>query len=237
MDAGGASACHHGAYCEPSRAEDDPGLRDSWKDDPYGGSLRLSLKEACTVTAGWLSWRSSGVALEGSSVLRLPSDLMLSPFGGRGLGGCNGSVGEGDGTRLQYFCLENPMDRGAWWAAVHGVAKSRRRLSNFTFTFHFHALEQEMATHSSILAWRIPGMGEPGGLPSLGSHRIGHDWSNLAAAAAMGAPSDTSVFRWLPPRIMFGKWFLYYYILINRYALCCQKSIEVPFFFPLRILH
>ena len=72
-------------------------------------------------------------------------------------------------------CLENSMDRGAWWAAVHGVAKSRTRLSDFTFTFHFPALEKEMATHSSVLAWRIPGIGEPGGLPSMGSHRVGHD--------------------------------------------------------------
>ena len=80
-------------------------------------------------------------------------------------------VGEGNGTPLQYSCLENPTDGGAWWAAVHGVAKSRTRLSNFTFTFHFHALEKEMATHSSVLAWRIPGTGEPGGLPSVGSHR------------------------------------------------------------------
>ena len=78
---------------------------------------------------------------------------------------------EGDGTSLQYSCLENAMDRGAWWAAVHGVGKSRTRLSDFTLTFHFHALEKEMATHSSVLAWRIPGMGEPDGLPSLGSHR------------------------------------------------------------------
>ena len=85
---------------------------------------------------------------------------------------------------LQYSCLENPMDRGAWWAAVHGVAKSQTGLSNFTFTFHFHALEKEMATHSSVLAWRIPGTGEPRGLLSMGSHRVGHDWSDLAAAAA-----------------------------------------------------
>ena len=83
--------------------------------------------------------------------------------------------GEGNGTPLQYSCLENPMDRGARWAAVHGVATSRTRLSDFTFTFHFHALEKEMATHSSILAWRIPGTGEPGELPSMGSHRVGHD--------------------------------------------------------------
>ena len=84
----------------------------------------------------------------------------------------------GNGTPLQYSCLENPMDGGAWKAAVHGVAKSQTRLSDFTFTFHFHALEKEMATHSRVLAWRIPGMAEPGGLPSLGSHRVGHDWSD-----------------------------------------------------------
>ena len=83
--------------------------------------------------------------------------------------------GEGNGTPLQYSCLENPMDGGAWWAAVHGVAESGTRLSDFTFTFHFHALEKEMATHSSVLAWRIPGTGEPGGLPPVGSHRVGHD--------------------------------------------------------------
>ena len=85
------------------------------------------------------------------------------------------SVGEGNGTPLQYSCLENPMDGGAWGTAVHGVAKSRTRLSDFTLTFHFHALEKEMATHSSVLAWRIPETGEPGELPSMGSHRVGHD--------------------------------------------------------------
>jgi len=84
-------------------------------------------------------------------------------------------LGEGNGTPLQYSCLENPTDGRAWWAAVHGVAKSQTRLSDFTFTFHFHALEKEMAIHSSVLAWRIPGMGDPGGLPSMGSHRVGHD--------------------------------------------------------------
>ena len=87
-------------------------------------------------------------------------------------------------ARHKYSCLENPMGRGASWAAVHGVAERRTRLSDFTFTFHFHALEKEMATHFSVLAWRIPGTGEPGGLPSMGSHRVRHDWSDLAAAAA-----------------------------------------------------
>ena len=86
---------------------------------------------------------------------------------------------------LLLFCLENPMDGGAWKAAVHGVAKSRAQLSDFTLTFPFHALEKEMATHSSVLAWRIPGTGEPGGLPSMGPHRVGHDWSDFAAAAAV----------------------------------------------------
>ena len=84
-------------------------------------------------------------------------------------------TGEGNGTPLQCSCLENPMDGGAWKAAVHGVAEGWTRLRDFTFTFHFHALEKEMATHSSVLAWRIPGTAEPGGLPSMGLHRVGHD--------------------------------------------------------------
>ena len=84
-------------------------------------------------------------------------------------------IGEGNGTPLHYSCLENPMDGGAWWATVHGVAKSQTRLSDFTFTFHFHALEKEMATHSSVLASRIPGTGEPGGLLSMELHRVGHN--------------------------------------------------------------
>ena len=84
-------------------------------------------------------------------------------------------LGEGNGTPLQYSCLANPMDGGAWWAAVHGVARNRTQLSDFTFTFHFHALEKAIATHSSVLVWRIPGMGDPGGLLSMGSHRVGHD--------------------------------------------------------------
>ena len=82
---------------------------------------------------------------------------------------------EGSGIPPQYPCLENPIEGGAWWATVHGVAKSRTQLSDFTFTFHFDALEKEMATHSSVLAWRIPGTGEPGGLPSMGLHRVGHE--------------------------------------------------------------
>ena len=84
-------------------------------------------------------------------------------------------LGEGNGTPFQYSCLENPMDGGAWKAAVYGVAENRTRLSDFTFTFHFHALEKEMATPSSVLAWRIPGTEELGGLLSMGSHRVGHD--------------------------------------------------------------
>ena len=84
-------------------------------------------------------------------------------------------VGEGNGNPLQYSCLENPMDGGAWKAAVHGVAEGQARLSDFTFTFHFPALEKEMATHSSVLAWRIPGMGEPGGLPS----GVTQSWTRL----------------------------------------------------------
>ena len=79
-----------------------------------------------------------------------------------------------------HSCLENPIDVEAWWAAVHGIAKDRTRLSDFTFNFHFHTLEKEMAAHSSVLAWRIPGTGKPGRLPSMGSHRVRHDWSDLA---------------------------------------------------------
>ena len=82
---------------------------------------------------------------------------------------------EGNGTPLQYSCLENPMDGGAWKTAVHGVTEGRTRLSDFTFTFHFDPLEKEMATHSSVLAWRIPETAEPGGLLSMGSHRVRHD--------------------------------------------------------------
>ena len=116
---------------------------------------------------------------EGSNFSTSSSTLdIVSLFDYHHPSGCDG---EGNGTLLQYSCLENPMDAGAMGcihagkAAVHGVAKSWTRLSDFTFPFHFYALEKEMATHSSVLAWRIPGMGEPGGLPSMGSHRVGHD--------------------------------------------------------------
>ena len=109
-------------------------------------------------------------------------------------------IGGGNGNPLQYSCLESPMDGGAWWAAVCGVSKNQTWLRDFTFTFHFHALEKEMVTHSSVLAWRIPGMGEPGGLPSRGSHRVRHDWSDLAAVAAEGMetcfPWSDSALTW-----------------------------------------
>ena len=106
--------------------------------------------------------------LRGKNSPARAGDTCLIPELGRFFGGEKANP-------LQYSCLENPMNEGAWWAAVHGVAKSRIRLSDFPFTFHFYALEKEMATHSSVLAWRIPGTGEPGGPPSMGSHRVGHD--------------------------------------------------------------
>ena len=102
------------------------------------------------------------------------------------------------------------MDGGAWWAAVHGVTKGRTWLSDFTFTFHFHALEKEMATHSSVLAWRIPGTGEPGGLPSVGSYRVRHDWSDLAAAAAEDENIDPP-----SPEALIAR-FIYFWLQIDR---------------------
>ena len=104
-------------------------------------------------------------------------------------------TGEGNGNLLQYSCLENPVDRGAWWAAVHGVEQSQTQLKQLSM----HALEKEMATHSSILAWRIPGTEEPGRLLSMGSHRVRHDWSDLAeaTAAAAAAAGASSVVQWL----------------------------------------
>ena len=109
----------------------------------------------------WLSRYSFVQHWEGFHLSFSPSTVYMPP--------------SSTGTPLQYSCLENPMDGGAWWAVVHGVTKSQTRLSDFTFTFLFHALEKEMATHSSVLAWRIPGTGEPGGLPSTRSHRVGHN--------------------------------------------------------------
>ena len=110
----------------------------------------------------------AGLDKAGTTLLHMSGAQDSNGWGSRRLG-------EGDGTPLQDSCLENPMGGGAWWAAVHGVARSGTRLSDFTFTFRFHALEKEMATHSSVLAWRIPGTGDPGGLPSMGSHRVGHN--------------------------------------------------------------
>ena len=146
-----------------------------------------------------------------------------------------GRSGEGAGDPLQYSCLETPMDGGTWWAAVHGVAESRTRLSDFTFTFHFHALKA-MATHSSILAWRIPGMGKPGGLPSMGSHRVGHDWHDLAVAATRGQSKSSSqpesltaveLFMW--PLCYTSKLFIhstniYYIPTVTRYS---RQSTEI----------
>ena len=111
------------------------------------------------------------------TVKRLPAMQETGP-----ILGLRRSPGRGNGNLLQYSGWNNPMDRGAWWAAVHAVAKSQTQLSDFPFTFHFHALEKDMAAHSSVLALRIPGIGEPGELPSMGSHRAGHDWGDLAAA-------------------------------------------------------
>ena len=120
-----------------------------------------------------ISWKTVGFDWDWVPAHRFKSQSKINGFH---FGHCL----EGNGTPLQYSCLENPMDGGAWKAAVHGVAEGQTRLSDFTFTFHFHELEKEMATHSSVLAWRIPGTGEPGGLPSMGLHRVEYDWSDLA---------------------------------------------------------
>ena len=139
-----------------------------------GGHQRLLFIVAC------IKKFSSGPFLKSIELVCNTASVVYSlrGFGLQGMWDFSSSTrdrGESNGTRLQYSRLENPMDGGAWWAAVHGVAKNRTQLSDFPFTFHFHALEKEMATHSSVLAWRIPGTGEPGGLPSMGSHRVGHD--------------------------------------------------------------
>ena len=116
-------------------------------------------------------WGGSGAT---SSTQRVPNTLTFAASSGN-LEKPIVAIGEGNGTPLQYSCLENPMDREAWWAAVPRVAASPTRLSGFAFAFHFHALEKEMATLSSVPAWRVPGTGEPGGLLSMGSHRVGDD--------------------------------------------------------------
>ena len=137
-------------------------------------------------------------------IVGLEESLLLWPFSIKPIN-CKycSKFGEGNGTPLQHSWLENPMDREAWWTAVHGIAKSQTRLSGFTFTFHFPALEKEMATHSIVLTWRIPETVEPGGLPSVGSHRVRHDWSDLATAAALLLPirhTESSTW-WKPFRI------------------------------------
>ena len=143
-------------------------------------------------------------------------------------------IGEGNGTPLQYSCLENPMDGGAWKAAVHGVARSWTWLNDFTFTFHFHALEKEMAAYSIVLARRIPGTGEPGGLPSMGSHRVGHDWSDLAAAGAVysfGGWSCLQIsFISRPSRFKVISWFSYHFVgqLGVSPALIREKHVNLP---------
>ena len=122
-------------------------------------------------------WGWGGVAAEETSDRELTSDFISPKSNALCWNNFNlySFLREGNGAPLQYSYLGNPMGGGAWWAAVHGVTKSRTQLSDFTFTFHFHALEKEMAAHSSALAWRTPGTGEPGGLLSTGSHRVGHD--------------------------------------------------------------
>ena len=141
--------------------------------------------------------------------------------------------GEGNGTPLQYSCLENPMEGGAWWATVHGVAKSRTRLSDFTFTFHFHALEKEMATHSSVLAWRIPWTEKPGRLQSTGSHRVGHDWSNLAAAAAGHKSRVFAFYLWIILCKLFCDFIITYSFILSEYNSNMSSLIANGVFFIL----
>ena len=147
----------------------------------YGDTFVEAQREGCLQPlVGFEARACKGYTLEGTlNCLHTTNELAevgATLFGNiHAEGDVRGGGGAGNGTSLQYSCLENPMNGGAWKAAVHEVAKSRAGQSDFTFTFHFHALEKEMATHSSVHAWRIPGTGEPGGLPSLGSHRVGRD--------------------------------------------------------------
>ena len=135
------------------------------------------------------------------------------------------SFGEGTGEPVQYSCLENSTDGGAWWAAVHGVVKSQTRLSDFTLTFHFHALEKEMATHSSVLAWRIPWREKPGGLLSMGSHRVGHDWSKLAAGNPLNQSRDQSGGKFPPFQLnLIYSFFLKYFSSIGFFGWACPTN-------------
>ena len=151
-------------------------------------SLKLNIQKTKIMASGPItSWQRDGETMETvTDFISLGSKITADGdcshvikrcllLGRKVLTNLDSIFGEGNGNPLQYSCLENPMDGGAWWAAVHGVARSWTRLRDFTFTFHFHALEKEMVTQSSVLAWRIPGTAEPGGLPSTGSHRVGHN--------------------------------------------------------------
>ena len=126
------------------------------------------------------------------------------------------------------------MDGGAWWAAVHGVAKSWTRLSDFTFTFHFHALEKQMATHSSVLAWRIPGTGEPGGLPSMGSNRVGHIWSDLVAVSSVDTSSSNPSQQRSPSPSLTLSMYFYLPSLTKRKIWAANISISIHYF---QIMH
>ena len=145
------------------------------------------------------------------------------------------SGGEGSGTPLQYSCQENPMDGGAWWAAVHGVAKSQIRLSDFPFTFHFHTLEKEMATHSSVLAWRIPGTGEPGGLPSMGWHRVRHNWSDLAGLAYLSGGIKGNSFLFVFVCIFKFSKIICDIFIIRKNQNAFRHHQQISFFFCLKI--
>ena len=138
---------------------------------PKVGFVWLTLLNHCK-PCPWPQWY---VWERGHGFYSLSSCKEEGLFGSNYLEWISSKNGECNGTPLQYSCLENLMDGGAWKAAVLGVAEGQTRLSDFTFTFHCLALEKEVATHSSVLAWRIPGTGEPGGLLSMGSHRVGHD--------------------------------------------------------------
>ena len=150
-----------------------------------------------------------------------------------------------NGTPFLDSCLENPLDGGAWWAAVHGVSKSQTLLSDFTFTFHFYALEKEMATHSSSLAWRIPGTGEPGGLPSMGLHRVRHDWSDLASWLwSVSVQSFNCVWLFVTPwtaahqaSLSITNWSLLRLLSIesvmpSNHFILCHPLVLLPFIFP-----